>query len=525
VEARLAKQRVLRTDVVTVGSAPALEVRGLSKSFLGTLALDCVDVTVGAGEVHALLGENGSGKSTLIKILAGFHRPDPGGTVKVGGKPLAFGSASSAHVAGCRFVHQDLALVNSRSIADNLMMGSRFPTRLGTLRSRQLRQTSVAALGRVGLELDPDRLLGDLFPAQRTGVAIARALQEHSGNVGSLLVLDEPTATLPDAEVRQLLRIIRTAAASGVGVLYVTHRLEEVFQIADRATVLRDGRRVATRDVSDVSRDDLVTLLVGSELSDVHREAAALPWTGGEVLLAVDDLTTETLSGIDLTLQAGEIVGIAGLTGSGRDSLLPSIFGVLPRHTGTITVGGRVLEAGRPDLAMRRGIGYLPGDRAAFGAFGALTSRENVSISDPSRYWRWPRLSLRSERAEVSDWARRFDVRPPDTEHNFASLSGGNQQKLLLARWLRRDPKNLLLDEPTQGVDIGAKAAIHHQIVSAAQSGTAIAISSSDVDELAALCHRVLVLLGGRIDGQLEGSFVTATNISRACLGQDKGGI
>jgi ribose transport system ATP-binding protein len=519
-EARLARPDLVASS--TPNLLPALEVRGLSKSFSGNLALDGVDITVGAGEVHALLGENGSGKSTLIKILAGYHRPDPGGTVEVGGRRLAVGSSSSAHAAGCRFVHQDLALVANRSISDNLVMGSRFPTRLGAIRGRQLRQMAVAALTQVGLELDPDRLIADLSAAQRTGVAIARALRDDTGNGVALLVLDEPTATLPDVEVRHLIGVIRAAAASSVGVLYVTHRLEEVFQIAERASVLRDGRLIATRDVSELSRDELVTLLVGSELSDVHREAAALPTSGGETRLAVEDLNAETLAGVNLALDTGEILGIAGLTGSGRDSLLASIFGVLPRPAGTVTVGGHVLEPGRPDLSMRRGIGYLPSDRAALGAFSLLTSRENVLISDPGRYWRWPRLSIRRERAEVREWTQRFDVRPPNTEHSFGSLSGGNQQKLLLARWLRRDPKVLLLDEPTQGVDIGAKAAIHHQIVSTAQSGTAVAISSSDVDELAALCHRVLVLRGGRIVRQLLGGEVTATNISRTCLGQDK---
>jgi len=498
---------------------PALEVRELSKSFFENRALDNVEITVGAGEVHALLGENGSGKSTLIKILAGYHRPDPGASVNVGGQPLSFGSPSSAHAVGCRFVHQDLALVGTMSIADNLVLGGRVPTRLGTVRRRELGRMTTAALRKVGLDLDPNRLVASLSPAQRSGVAIARALRDDSGMDVSLLVLDEPTATLPDTEVRHLLSVIRAAALSGVGVLYVTHRLEEVFQIARRATVLRDGRRVATVDVSDVSREALVTLLVGAELRDAHREAAAVLPNDLNSGLDVEDLTTDTLAGVSLTLRAGEIVGIAGLTGSGRDGLLPAIFGVLPRQTGSVSVGGQVLKSGRPDLAMERGVGYLPSDRAAFGAFNLLTARENVMISDPGRYWRWPRLSLRKEKAEFGEWARLFDVRPPETEHDFGSLSGGNQQKLLLARWLRRDPKVLLLDEPTQGVDIGAKAAIHHQVISAARQGAAIAMSSSDVDELAALCQRVLVVSGGRVDRQLVGNAVTASDISRACLG------
>jgi ribose transport system ATP-binding protein len=501
---------------------PALAVREISKSFFGNQALDSVDLTVDAGEVHALLGENGSGKSTLIKILAGYHRPEPGASINVGGQPLGFGSPSSAHAVGCRFVHQDLALIGAMSIADNLVLGGPVPTRLGTVRSRQLRRMTTAALKRVGLDLDPDRPVADLTPAERTGVAIARALRDDTGKDVSLLVLDEPTATLPDTEVRHLLSMIRTTASSGVGVLYVTHRLEEVFQIARRATVLRDGRRVATVEVSDVSRDALVTLLVGGELRDAHREASTLPPNDRDSRLEVEDLTTDALAGVSLTLRAGEIVGIAGLTGSGRDGLLPAVFGLLPLQTGSVTVGGHLLKPGRPDLAMTRGVGYVPSDRASLGAFSLLTARENVMISEPGRYWRWPRLSLRKEKAEFREWARLFDVRPPDTEHDFGSLSGGNQQKLLLARWLRRDPKVLLLDEPTQGVDIGAKAAIHHQVISMAQQGTAVAMSSSDVDELAALCHRVLVVSAGRIKRQLVGNAVSASDISRACHGHDK---
>jgi ribose transport system ATP-binding protein len=502
-------------------ASAALETRRLSKTFVASRALVEVDLTIGAGEIHALLGENGSGKSTLIKILAGFHRPDPGGTIHVCNRTLAFGSAHSSHVLGLRFVHQDLALINSRSVADNLLLGSRIPTRLGTVRSKQVNFQATVALERVGLTLDPDTPVGELSPALRTGVAIARALQEDTSSPASVLVLDEPTATLPNAEVHHLLEMIRAAAASGVAVLYVTHRLEEVLELADWVTVLRDGHRVASRPARDASRTDLVGLLVGRDYREAHPDVVPRSEGNGQARLDAHGLVTAQLGGVDLKLRAGEIVGVAGLTGSGRDHLLAAIFGAVPRLGGTVTVDRQALPPGRPDLAMKAGVGYLPSDRPALGALGLLTSRENVTISDPARHWRWPRLSLRSERAEINGWNERLSVRPSDPERTFASLSGGNQQKLLMARWLRRDPKVLLLDEPTQGVDIGAKAAIHDQIITTARNGAAIAISSADADELAAVSHRVIVLSEGRISRELTGRSITPTTISAACLGPD----
>jgi ribose transport system ATP-binding protein len=494
----------------------------VSKTFAGTVALRSVDITVEAGEVHALLGENGSGKSTIIKILSGYHEPDPGSEVCLSGERLAFGSPDASYRHGARFVHQDLGLVETGRIADNLALVAGFPCRLGTVRRSELRRSARRDLARLGLELDPDRLVASLSPAERTGVAVARALHEDPATPVRLLVLDEPTATLPDREVERLLAIVRTVAQRGVGVLYVTHRLDEVFQVADTITVLRDGQRVATVPTAQVDRGGLVTLLVGSELDEIRAVSDELPPEDDAPLLVATDVHAMHLAGVSLEIRPGDVVGIAGITGSGRDGLLPAVFGAQRRTAGQVTVDGVVLPAYRPERAMRAGVAYLPADRKKLGGFLDLTTQENISISDPRRHWRWPNLSRKRERAETREWIARLDIRPrAAAPMPMAALSGGNQQKVLFAKWLRRTPKVFLIDEPTQGVDVGAKAELHLEILRAARDGAGIAISSADTDELAALCHRVLVLNDGRVTAHLTGSRVNAAEISRACLATD----
>jgi ribose transport system ATP-binding protein len=500
----------------------ALAVQGVSKTFAGTVALRSVDLDIQVGEVHALLGENGSGKSTVIKILSGYHEPDQGSEVSIAGTQLEFGSPEASYRLGCRFVHQDLGLIETSSIADNLALVAGFPCRFGTVRRRDLNASAKRDLSKLGLELDPRRLVASLSPAERTGVAVARALHEDPSTPVRLLVLDEPTATLPEREVERLLTIVRNVAKHGVGVLYVTHRLDEVFEVAQRITVLRDGQRVATVPVSQVDRSGLVTLLVGTELDDVRAASDELPPEHDAPLLVADDLYAQHLVGVSLEIRPGDVLGIAGITGSGREGLLSALFGAQPISAGKVRVAGVVLRPNQPARAMRAGIAYLPSDRKAFGAFLDLSTQENISISDLGRHWRWPKLSRRNERAETQEWIDRLDIRPRMAAGMpMAALSGGNQQKVLFAKWLRRSPRVLLLDEPTQGVDVGAKADLHLEILRAARAGAGIAISSSDTDELAALCHRVLVLRQGRIAEHLTGSRVTAAEISRACLATD----
>jgi ribose transport system ATP-binding protein len=507
-------------DADRPGGSGCLEVRGLTKTFVGTPALRSLDLTVAPGEVHALLGENGSGKSTFIKVLSGYHTPDPGGEVSVAGRRLHFGAPDASYGLGCRFVHQDLGLVESLSVADNLSLMTGFPTRLGTVRGRELRRRVAAALELVGLDIDPSRMVSGLSPATKTGVAVARALRETDGAPPRLLVLDEPTSTLPVSEVRALLAVVRAVAARGIGVVYVTHHLDEVFELADRVSVLRDGAKVVTIDVRDIDRATLVHHLVGRELEEAHAASAALPPEHPEVALEVDGLAAGALRGLSLDVRAGEVVGVAGLTGSGRESALAAVFGAVPRDAGTVRVDGHDLVAGRPRAAIAAGMVFLPADRKLHGGVMDLTSRENLTLPRLRDLWRMPFLRRREEAAQASHWFGRLDVRPADAaEKPLSALSGGNQQKVLFGKWLRCAPKVLLLDSPTQGVDIGAKAEIHRQLLAAVAAGAAAVVSSADTDELVALCHRVLVLRAGEVVAELAGSEITVAAVTRESLG------
>lgn len=497
---------------------PALSVTGLSKRFGASIALRDVSLAVAQGEIRALVGENGSGKSTLIKILSGFHRPDLG-AVTIAGEPLPFGHPASSYRLGGRFVHQDLGLVDSSSVLDNLAIGAGFATRLGTISVRRSTGRARADLARVGLDIDPRASVGDLAPAARTGVAIARALREDASAPARLLVLDEPTATLPEAEVGRLMEIVQRVAAAGVGVLYVTHRLDEVFALAGTVTVLRDGREVATLPTPALDRRRLVDLLVGEEFTVAHHAAEVLPAEAGCPALSLRGLTADSLRGFSADIRAGHITGIAGITGSGRETVLGAVFGAITRRGEVRTQGGVLIEPSRPDLAIRHGLAYLPADRIRNSAIGSLPARENIALTGLRPFARFGTMRRRPERRIALDWFERLSVRPPgQVDLPLASFSGGNQQKIMFAKWLRREPTVFLLDEPTQGVDVGAKAVLHGQLVRAAAAGAAIVISSSDVDELAAICQRVLVCRDGRVGADLHGHQVTVRAISRECL-------
>jgi ribose transport system ATP-binding protein len=498
---------------------PSLVIRALTKSFAGFPAINAFDLTIAPGEVHALVGENGSGKSTLIKILSGYHRPDPGGEILIDGTPLSFGSPDASYSLGCRFVHQDLGLIATSSILDNLSMNTGFPTRFGTIRGRVSRQRAKAALAKAGLEIDPRTLVGALTPALATGVAVARALKEDTNSQAKLLVFDEPTARLPVSDVHQLASIVRQVASTGVAVLYVTHRLDEVFEFANNVTVLRDGRKVTTVPVDTVDRKHLIHLLVGSEFDEVSADSEAQHSEHGDPIFEVSNLSSPQLTDVSFNVRPGEVLGIAGITGSGRETILGTIFGATPRFSGTISVAGYQLKSMRPDLAMGMGVAYLPPDRKTSGGIMTFSARENITLTDLRPFWRWPFLRRSPERAEVASCIQKLSVRPAGfPEMLLEKFSGGNQQKILFAKWLRRGPKVLMLDEPTQGVDVGAKAELHRQLLAAAAAGTAVIASSSDVDELAALCHRVIILRQGRIVADLTRTAITARRISSESL-------
>ena len=504
--------------MTVVRAQELLAIRSMSKRFAGTLALGDVDLDVRPGEIHALVGQNGSGKSTLIKVLAGFHEPEPGSSVEIEGTPMPFGSASASLAAGLRFVHQDLGLVHSLNTVENLALGFGFDTGLGgRIRWAQSRRAAWRRMHDLGYDVDVCRPVGELAAAERTGIAIARAL--HHAEQARVLVVDEPTAVLPRAEVQILFEAIRRVRARGLGVIYVSHRLDEVFAIADRVTVLRDGRRVGTYPVDELDENGLVELMIGGELLTSLADERAL--RRHDSVLTVEGLTGEVLRGVSFDAAGGEVVGIAGLTGSGREELLPLIFGARGRESGEVRVGGACLRAGSPRAGIAAGIALVPSDRHALGSIAQLTVRENLTLTDLRRHCtRFASVRARSERDEVEGWVAALDIRPADAEAPFMSLSGGNQQKVVLAKWLRMEPKVLLLDEPTQGVDVHAKATIHRLAREAAQRGTAVVIASTDDAELCDTCDRVLVVRDGRITAELQGDGIAEHELGRLQLGR-----
>jgi ribose transport system ATP-binding protein len=498
-----------------------LEVETVSKTFTRTKALAGVSMTIEAGEVHALLGQNGSGKSTLIKILSGYHAPDAGGGIRIQGHELPFQSPVQSYRLGCRFVQQDLGLVPTLSVVDNMSLGSGFPTAFGTIREKASYTQAKEDLARLSLDTDPRALVATLSASERTGVAIARALREDPEYPACLLVLDEPTATLPVDEVDHLLDRVSAMAATGVGVLYVTHHLGEIFRVAHKVSVFRDGKVVGAGPVSDFDHAGIVSLLAGEELLAEETEsrrhkagrAAAHEHT---TVFEIEDLRAGALGGVSIKAERGEIIGIAGLAGSGRDSVLGASFGALPRDAGVVKVAGKSLAPGRPDLAIAAGVAYLAPDRKIGGGVMTMSARENLTLPDLKPFWKGGRLRRGVEKARTKEWFERLSVRPATAgEEPLSIFSGGNQQKILFGKWLSQKPAVFLLDEPTQGVDVGAKADLHRELAEAAQDGAAVLISSSDLEELADLCDRVLVIVDGKVSSVLDGAELTQGAITR----------
>jgi len=491
---------------VVAGPRTALAVRGLSKTYAGHLALDSLFLQIRTGEIHALLGGNGSGKSTTIKILAGVVPADPGGELVLGdGDAIGVHdwTAAKAHAAGLRFVHQQPAVFPELSIAENLALGAEFPRAAGgRVDWRALNARTAELLERYEIHASPKTPLAALRAADRCRVAIVRALQDRDDADSGVLVLDEPTAALPDAEAQHLLAALRGYAAAGQTILYVSHRLDEVLSVADRVTVLRDGRKVDTVDAEGLSEADLIEMIVGRPLDRAFPVAPAE--TTDDAALTIRGLRGGPLHGVDLTLRKGEVLGIAGLLGSGRSELLRMLFGAYGVDGGSVTLDGHDYAPSSPQAAMKAGVAYVPEDRQADAMLYGESVRHNLTAGQEASYFRKFLYRHRLERDDSQRSISDFLIRVVSDTQPIETLSGGNQQKVVMARWLRRRPKVLLLDEPTQGVDVGARAEIYQLIRRATEQGTSVILVVSEPEELAHASDRVAVLAGGRITAVVE---------------------
>jgi ribose transport system ATP-binding protein len=500
-----------------------VEVRNLSKTFPGMRALDRVDLDIRAGEIHALVGGNGSGKSTLIKILTGTYQGDPGGTLRTGEREIEAEDSTPqfAREVGIHVVHQDLGVFTDMSVAENIALGHGYDKRFGVqIRWGSQRRRTRELIERFQIEATPRAQLSTLSQSVRTQVAIARAMQDEEEDRSGLLILDEPTASLPAQEVDLLLSTLREYADRGQAILYVSHHLREVLELADRITVLRDGHNVGTYEAKDLDEDSLIGLILGRQLDRVFPAMPAV--TDATALLEVRGLGAGPLSGVDLRLAPGEVVGIAGLLGTGRTELLRAIFGDLPITGGEILFEGEPLKVKDPGAAMRAGIAYVPENRAVDAAFGDLPVFSNISMANILDYWGLGHIAQRRLRREAREKMDEYMVKAAADSVLLSTLSGGNQQKVIVARWLRRKPKLLLLDEPTQGVDVGARAEIYSLLRNAVDEGASALVVASDFEELAQVSDRVVVLGGGRVTAELRPPGLSAERLmSAANQGKD----
>ncbi|WP_083866174.1 sugar ABC transporter ATP-binding protein [Microbacterium yannicii] len=497
---------VERAERIT-SSGPALRIDRVSKTFGVSKALDDVSFEVGHGEIHALLGGNGSGKSTLIKILAGVYRGDEdGGALEFDGTRVEAHSMTPAIARDnrLRFVHQNPGLFQDLTVADNVAMRSGYPTRIGAIRKRALHRHVAALLDAFEIDAKPGDVLGDLRPADQTMIAIARALERSDGEPPSLLVLDEPTASLPQGEVDVLLAALRRRAHAGQGIIYVSHRIDEVMSISDTVTVLRDGEHIVTRRAEGLTEASLTEYIAGRSIERLFGERPDETSARGATVLTVRELAGGPLANVSFDLHEGEILGVAGLLGSGRTELLRMIFGAMRAERGEIRLRDALVVGGLdPRPAMRQGIAYVPEDRALDASFPDLDVETNLSMAQVGKYLRGVFMSTKAERRDALASIDGFGIKPRSTSAVFSTLSGGNQQKVVVARWLRRNPAVLLLDEPTQGVDVGARADIYSAIRSATAQGMAVILVSSDFEELAHACDRVIVIRDGAITAEV----------------------
>ena len=486
-----------------------LQIENIEKNFPGVKALDGARLSVKAGTVHALMGENGAGKSTLMKCLFGVYHKDSGRIV-LDGKEIEFKNSKEALENGVAMVHQELNQALKRNVMDNMFLG-RFPTvakGLPFTSEKTMYRATKALFEELDIDIDPKMRMGDLPVAKRQLAEIAKAVSYHS----KIIVFDEPTSSLTEEEVEHLFRIIRMLRGRGCGIIYISHKMSEILRISDEVTIMRDGKWIATRDAADLTTDEIIRLMVGRELTNRYPPKNTVI---GDELLRVEHLTGEyvKLKDVSFTARKGEILGIAGLDGSGRTSLLSVLFGTATKRSGDVYLNGKKVLNRRPGESIKNGFAYLTEERRATGIFGILDICENTTVSSLDKDKIGPFLSKKKMR-ESTDWCiKSMRVKTPSQKTKIRSLSGGNQQKVILGRWLLTDPTVLLLDEPTRGIDVGAKYEIYQLIIDLASKGKTVLMVSSEMPELLGVCDRILVMSGGKLSGEVDAANTTQEEI------------
>ena len=474
-----------------------LEMKGICKSFPGVQALDAVTFRVRPGTVHSLMGENGAGKSTLMKCLFGIYHEDAG-EIFIQGERVKFDNPRQALEHGVAMVHQELNQVLKRSVMENIWLG-RFPKKLGLVDHRKIYADTKAIFTELQIDVDPKQVMGALSVSQRQMVEIAKAVSYHS----SIIVLDEPTSSLTDTEVNHLFRIIRMLKARGCGIVYISHRMEEILSISDEVTIMRDGKWVATRKAQDLSMDAIIKLMVGRELTNRFPKKDNVP---GEVVLKVAGLTAlyQNVKDVSFELRRGEILGLAGLAGAGRTELLETLFGVAALKEGSVTYLGKPIKNASAKKAVANGFAMLTEERRATGVFNILSIRENMTVAALRGYHSPFFISDKRLKQDTQRMVDAMRVKTPTQKTKIMSLSGGNQQKVILGRWLLINPDILLLDEPTRGIDVGSKYEIYQLMIDLTRQGKSILMASSEMPELFGVCDRILVMSGGRLSGEVD---------------------
>ena len=492
---------------------PLLEAHDIVKRFEGQYALRGARLELRAGEVHALLGENGAGKSTLIKVLTGIYEADSG-EIRRDGQPVVFDNVREANRAGVVALYQELSTIPSLTVAENILLGAQMPRRGGFVQWRELRARAREILAGINQRIPLGMLAGDLSPVQQTMVAFARALALDA----SVLILDEPTASLTDTEIEELFKVVRTLRDRGVGILYVSHRLEEVFELCDRLTVMRNGETIVTKDVADSHIDEVISLMVGRDAGEMYPDRGD---GGGDVVLSVHALEGRRVQGVDLEVRAGEVLGIGGLAGSGRSELLRLIAGAQKRRGGEVLVGGEALRPG-VGAVLDAGVALVPEERRSQGVIVGASILDNIAVpnlSSASRFG-WVNTTAIAEIARRGMADLKIKARSP--RQHVGELSGGNQQKVVLAKMLARRPRVLLMDEPTRGIDVGTKAEIYRLIRRLASEGTAVIAVSSELPELIGMSDRIVIMHEGRVSGEVDAAHADDELLLSYCYGKSE---